>query len=95
MIFYLSEGMENCKISGKKSGKSQGILRWMISGNPAFFLNCWGAKSVFSGRNDLRRTASMKMLALFPLEGHCFSLMDIANSLLEKKKKCKVGLYHL
>ena len=33
--FYLSEGMENCRMSGKKSGKSQGILRWMISGNPA------------------------------------------------------------
>ena len=34
MIFlYLSEGMENCKMSGK-SGKSQGILRWKISGNP-------------------------------------------------------------
>ena len=29
-FFHLSEGMENCKISGK----SQGILRWMISGNP-------------------------------------------------------------
>ena len=26
--------MENCKMSGKKSGKSQEILRWMISGNP-------------------------------------------------------------
>ena len=33
-FFYLSEGMENCEMSGKKSGKSQGILRWMISGNP-------------------------------------------------------------
>ena len=32
MIFDLSEGMENCT----KSGKSQGILRWMISGNPEF-----------------------------------------------------------
>ena len=31
MIFYLSEGMENCKISGK----NQGILKWMLSGNPA------------------------------------------------------------
>ena len=31
-IFDLSEGMDNCKISGK----SQGILRWMISGNPVF-----------------------------------------------------------
>ena len=31
MIYFdLSEGMENCEISGK----SQGILRWMISGNP-------------------------------------------------------------
>ena len=30
-FFYVSGGMENCKISGK----SQGILRWMISGNPA------------------------------------------------------------
>ena len=31
MIFLdLSEGMENCKMSGK----SQGIVRWMISGNP-------------------------------------------------------------
>ena len=28
-VFYLSEGMENCTMSGK----SQGILRW-ISGNP-------------------------------------------------------------
>ena len=27
----VSEGRENCKISGK----SQGILKWMISGNPA------------------------------------------------------------
>ena len=26
--------MENCKMSGKKSGKSQGILKWMIRGNP-------------------------------------------------------------
>ena len=32
MIFYLSEGMENCKISGK----SMGIFKWMISGNPDF-----------------------------------------------------------
>ena len=31
IFFYLSEGMENCEISEK----SQGILRWMISGNPA------------------------------------------------------------
>ena len=31
MFFYLSEGMENCEMSGK----NQGILRWMISGNPA------------------------------------------------------------
>ena len=33
MIFFvldLSEGMENCKMSGK----NQGILKWMISGNP-------------------------------------------------------------
>ena len=29
-FFDVSEGMENCKMSGK----SQGILRWMISGNP-------------------------------------------------------------
>ena len=29
-LVYLSEGMENCKMSGK----SQGILRWKISGNP-------------------------------------------------------------
>ena len=28
-FFYLSEGMENCKMSGK----SQGILKWMISVN--------------------------------------------------------------
>ena len=34
MIFDLSEGMENCKMSGK----SQGILRWMISDNPGKFL---------------------------------------------------------
>ena len=27
--FYLSEDMENCKMSGKK----QGILKWMIGGN--------------------------------------------------------------
>ena len=27
--------MENCK----KSGKSQGLLRWMISGNPAYECN--------------------------------------------------------
>ena len=31
IFFYLSEGVENCKMSGK----SQGILRWMISGDPA------------------------------------------------------------
>ena len=30
MIFDLSKDMENCKMSGK----SQGILKWMISGNP-------------------------------------------------------------
>ena len=30
-FFDLSEGMENCK---KKSGKSQGISRWMASDNP-------------------------------------------------------------
>ena len=35
MIFDLSEGMKNCK----KSGKSQGISRWMISGNTAFRSN--------------------------------------------------------
>ena len=34
MIFDVSEGMENCKMSGK----SQGILRWMISGNPVLGL---------------------------------------------------------
>ena len=28
----LSDGMENCKMTGK----NQGILRWMISGNPLF-----------------------------------------------------------
>ena len=33
ICFDLSEGMENCKMSGK----SQGILKWMISGNPATF----------------------------------------------------------
>ena len=26
--------MENCKISGKNQGKSQGILKLIISGNP-------------------------------------------------------------
>ena len=30
IFLALSEGMENCKMSGK----SQGILRWKISGNP-------------------------------------------------------------
>ena len=30
IVFDLSEGMENLKMSGK----SQGSLRWMISGNP-------------------------------------------------------------
>ena len=35
MIFFdLSEGMENCKMSGK----NQGILKWMISGNPAILI---------------------------------------------------------
>ena len=29
-FFDLSEGMENCK----KSGKNQGISRWMASDNP-------------------------------------------------------------
>ena len=38
-FFHLSEGMENCKIVREKSGKSQGILRWMISGNPVY---SWG-----------------------------------------------------
>ena len=33
-VLVLSEGMENCKMT-EKSGKSQGILKWMISGNPA------------------------------------------------------------
>ena len=33
-MIYLSEGMENCKMSGK----NQGILRWMISGNPVLCL---------------------------------------------------------
>ena len=36
MIFYLSAGMENCKMSGK----SRGVLRWMISGNPVHVLVC-------------------------------------------------------
>ena len=34
-FFDLSEGMEDCKVR-EKSGKSQGILKWMISGNPEF-----------------------------------------------------------
>ena len=34
MFFNLSEGMENCK----KSGKSQGILKWMISENPDAYI---------------------------------------------------------
>ena len=36
-VFFLdlSEGMENCKITGK----SQGILKWVISGNPESPLN--------------------------------------------------------
>ena len=39
MIFLdLSEGMENCKMSGKNQGKV-GILRWMISGNPVYPYN--------------------------------------------------------
>ena len=29
-FFHVLEGIENCKMPGK----SQGILRWMISGNP-------------------------------------------------------------
>ena len=33
MTFDLSEGLENCKMSGKNR-KCQGILRWMISDNP-------------------------------------------------------------
>ena len=37
-FYYLSEGMENCKMSGK-SGKSQGILKWMISDNPVTATN--------------------------------------------------------
>ena len=41
--FYLSEGMKNCRMSGK-SGKSQGILRWMISGNPDNF-DLWSLTS--------------------------------------------------
>ena len=32
-FFYLSEGMENCKMS-EMNQESRGILRWMISGNP-------------------------------------------------------------
>ena len=32
-FFYLSEGTENCKISG-----SHRIWRWMISGNPAIII---------------------------------------------------------
>ena len=31
----LSEGMENCKMSGKNHGKSQGILKWILSTCPA------------------------------------------------------------
>ena len=51
MIFLdLSEGMENCKMSGKKSGKSQGILKWMISGNPAKY---FVVKSAFSGKGGI------------------------------------------
>ena len=33
LFLDLAEGMENCKMLGK-SGKSQGMLKWMISGNP-------------------------------------------------------------
>ena len=34
MIFYLSEGLENCKMSGKNQREVREFLRWMISGNP-------------------------------------------------------------
>ena len=36
--FDLSDGMEKCKMLGKRSGKSQGILRLLISGNPALLI---------------------------------------------------------
>ena len=43
-LVYLSEGMENCKMSGK----NQGILRWMISGNPATAIASRRAKKSLS-----------------------------------------------
>ena len=36
IFFYLSEGMENCKMSGK----NQGILKLMISGHPVDASQC-------------------------------------------------------
>ena len=44
LVFDLSEGMENFKMSGK----SQGILRWMISGNPGILIE------YISGQNILK-----------------------------------------
>ena len=32
--FDLSEGMGNCKMLRKNTGKSQGILKLILSGNP-------------------------------------------------------------
>ena len=59
MIFFnLSEGMENCKMSGK----SQGIWRWMISGNPG--MNYFMLKFVISGKGGLNIQHTVKILKI-------------------------------
>ena len=54
ILFDLLEGMENCKMSGKKSGKSQGILRWMVSDNPVRGVHCTQSRSlsIWAGKRD-------------------------------------------
>ena len=42
IFFYLSKGMENCKMSGK----NQGTLKLMISGNPVY--GVWTVSALFA-----------------------------------------------
>ena len=66
-----------------KSGKSQGILRWMISGNPdATGLPIWNCKPVACGGSIMRRLrADLVEITRF-LDGHVVKSDDSVNDLI-------------
>ena len=83
--FYLSEGMKNCEMSGK----SEGILRWMISGNPCTNLRAVSWHDWNIGRQlnniDLRNRLYFKASFFFFLLGN---LMNKHPSVLFDQLRC-------